>query len=470
MDDTGERKRKKFVVEIDPEIVERYDTPGPRYTSYPPANLFREGFSGEDYLERVVRSNREGSEGISLYIHVPFCPRLCHFCGCNTEGRKDRAFIERYFDALLTEIGQVSEKLDQSRLVTQVHWGGGTPNSVEWEQIGRVMGYFRDRFRFMEDAEIAMECNPAYLEISDVNRLAEMGFNRVSLGIQDFSEEVLRIINRSPSRLPAGELVEEIRRRGIGVNLDFVYGLPGQTLDGYLDTLRKAVDIRPRRLVTFSYAHVPWVKKAQKILEKAGLPSPEEKLQMLVGGYELLTGAGYQAIGMDHFALPEDEMSKAFRSHSLHRNFQGYCTRKHTGQVYAFGASAISQLNSAYFQNAKEALQYMESLEKGVLPVVRGYLVDQQEKVVRQVINQIMCNGTVDLGEEAAKLEMSPQELRQAIGFKREDFRPLIEDGLVELTGDTIWATTLGMLLVRVIARKLDPAYTAYRQKFSRVI
>ncbi len=461
---------KKRIMEIDPKIVERYDTPGPRYTSYPPASLFREGYREQDYLEQIRRSNREGPEGISLYIHVPFCPRLCHFCGCNTEGPRDPHFIERYFNAVLTEIEKVAKELDRDRPVTQIHWGGGTPNSVNLEMIGRVMEYFRRHFTFLEDAEIAMECNPAYLELSDLDILAAMGFNRLSLGIQDLNESVLRIINRSVSRLPVGELVEEIRNRGIGVNLDFVYGLPGQSPESYLETLRKAAEIRPRRMVTFSYAHVPWVKKAQKILEKAGLPTPGEKLEMLTGGYELLTSKGYQAIGMDHFALPGDEMAEAFRSHSLHRNFQGYCTLKHTGQVYAFGASAISQLHSSYFQNMKKAESYTEHLENGHLPVMKGYMVNEREKVVRRVINRIMCNGKVDLREEAVHLEMDLQELRRILGYHPDDFNDLVRDGLAHLTGDTIRATTLGMFLVRVIARKLDPGYSEYRQKFSQVI
>ncbi len=391
-------------MEIDKKIIERYNQPGPRYTSYPPANLFHEVFSGEEYLDEINRSNNEGFKGVSLYVHVPFCPRLCHFCGCNTQLGTDKEFIARYFDSVLQEIERVAEKIDKNRVVTQVHWGGGTPNSVEWRHIEKVMDSFYSKFKFSGEAEIAMECSPAYLDYDDIDIISKLGFNRISLGIQDFNRDVLKIVNRTPPRLPVDELVSYIRKSGIqGVNMDFIYGLPGQELDGYLDTLKKAVDIRPDRLVTFSYAHVPWVKEKQKILEKTGIPGPDLKLEMLVNGFDYLKQSGYVPIGMDHFALPEDEMAKAFSSNTLHRNFQGYCTLKHTGQVYSFGASAISQLHSVYVQNVKEANAYIKLIENGQLAVNKGYRLNKDEKLIRNAINQLMCNGYLNFEEEANK-------------------------------------------------------------------
>ncbi len=310
---------------MDSKIIQKYDIPGPRYTSYPPANLFNEGFSEETYINSLKQSNNSGPKGISLYVHVPFCPRLCHFCGCNTQIGNDQDYIHRYFDILLLEIERVSQYIDQDRPVIQVHWGGGTPNSVELHLIEKVMNRFRELFRFSIDSEIAIECSPAYLNLTDIDQLADMGFNRFSIGVQDFNESVLQFINRKPSKLPLESVVDHIKKKTAAkVNLDFVYGLPGQTLESYLDTLQKATDIRPDRMVTFSYAHVPWAKKNQKILEKRGIPGPELKLNMLLKGYALLVNAGYSPIGMDHFALPGDEMTKAYIDKTLHRNFQGY--------------------------------------------------------------------------------------------------------------------------------------------------
>ncbi|MDF1575835.1 MAG: oxygen-independent coproporphyrinogen III oxidase [Bacteroidales bacterium] len=456
---------------MDKKIIERYDKPGPRYTSYPPASLFKEGFTEKAYTEAIVLSNRDGHPGISLYVHVPFCPRLCHFCGCNTTLGKDRGFIARYFDALLEEIDRVAGYLDRKRMVTQIHWGGGTPNSVEWSLIEKVMDRFRSHFRMAEDAEVAMECSPAYLGLSDIDRLNDMGFNRISLGIQDFNESVLDIINRAPSRLPVEELVGYIRLKSKArVNLDFVYGLPGQSLQGYLETLKRGASIRPDRMVTFSYAHVPWVKKNQKILERSHIPGPEIKLEMLLQGCEYLTSAAYDPIGMDHFALPGDEMAKAYRDKTLHRNFQGYCTKRHTGQVYAFGASSISQLENAYIQNTKEPAAYVERIESGALASERGYLLNPRERIIRNVINQLMCNGMVDFKEEAKKHGMLPAELESMLQYSREKFQKLEQDGLLVNGQGRIESTRLGMLLIRVIARELDPDFASYQTVFSKTI
>ncbi|MCK4991059.1 MAG: coproporphyrinogen III oxidase, partial [Bacteroidales bacterium] len=272
-------------------------------------------------------------------------------------------------------------------------------------------------------------------------------------------------------RLPVEEVVRYIRNNtSASINLDFVYGLPGQNLDSYLDTLKKAVSIKPDRLVTFSYAHVPWVKKNQKILERTGIPGAEQKLEMLLRGYEFLTEAGYDPIGMDHFALPGDEMAKAFRDHSLHRNFQGYCTKKHTGQVYAFGASSISQLHNAYIQNTKDSDEYVEKIEAGELSVVRGYLLNEQEQIIRKVINQIMCNGSLDLNIEASQLGMKVSELKELLDYSEADFKELEHDGLLITEDNRITATPLGMLLIRVIARELDPNYASYQKEFSKTI
>ncbi len=316
-----------------------------------------------------------------------------------------------------------------------------------------------------------MECSPAYLDLADIDVMTGMGFNRISIGIQDFNESVLRIIHRLPSKLPVEELVRHIRATSrAGINFDFVYGLPGQTQEGYLDTLKRAASMKPDRMVTFSYAHVPWIKNNQKILEKTGIPGPGQKLDMLLGGYSYLTDEGYDPVGMDHFALPGDEMAEAFRNNLLHRNFQGYCTMKHTGQVYAFGASSISQLHQAYFQNTRTADSYIQRIENSGLATDRGYILNEEEKVVRSVINQVMCNGALDLNAEAIKLGLELSALKEILDYSEEKFKELENDGLIILGRDRIKATPEGMLLIRVLARKLDPCYESYRKSFSRTI
>jgi oxygen-independent coproporphyrinogen-3 oxidase len=259
-----------------------------------------------------------------------------------------------------------------------------------------------------EVAEIAMECSPAYLDYSHIDQLAEMGFNRISLGIQDFREDVLKVVNREAPRHPVKEIVAYLRAKGFrGINLDFIYGLPLQTPESFRKTIEQAIEIRPDRIVTFSYAHVPWVKAAQKQLEVIGLPDATDKMNLFLQATEQLTLAGYCPIGIDHFTLPEDDLTKAFTNKQLHRNFQGYCTLETTGQVYAFGASSISQLWGAYAQNVKDIVKYMEMVEETGSAIERGYRLSKNEQIVRAVINSIMCNGLLDIDEMAAAFGIS---------------------------------------------------------------
>lgn len=278
-----------------------------------------------------------------------------------------------YVDALKKEILMVKNYLDPNRKVSQIHWGGGTPNSLPVEMIGEIMQLIHANFSFIDKPEIAMECHPAMLDEEFIGKLAALKFNRFSLGIQDFKQEVLDNVNRDASIIPVEELVKMIRNHeNTSVNLDFIYGLPFQDEKSFAETINKAIEITPDRLVTFSYAHVPWVKKAQKILEVKGLPSADKKLEMFETGFQLLTQNGYEAIGLDHFAKPNDELSIAFKNRTLHRNFQGYCTRETTGQVYAFGATGISQLESAYAQNAKDTNTYVDQINKGEFTIEKG--------------------------------------------------------------------------------------------------
>lgn len=453
------------------EFLQKYNISGPRYTSYPPANFFNQGFTTSEYIQELGLSNHQNPENISLYIHIPFCPQRCHFCGCSTVIAQRKMVVERYIQALKTEIKQVASLLDKSRKVTQIHWGGGTPNSISMKYIREIMDWIRLHFELNESAEIAMECSPAYLDYSHIDQLAEMGFNRISLGIQDFREDVLKVVNREAPRHPVKDLVDYLRNKGFrGINLDFIYGLPMQTLDSFRKTIEMAIAIRPDRIVTFSYAHVPWVKEAQKQLETIGLPDANDKMNMFLQASAQLSEAGYCAIGIDHFTLLEDDLTKAFRNKQLHRNFQGYCTLETTGQVYAFGASSISQLYGAYAQNFKDITKYMDAVEATGYAIERGYQLSREEQLVRAVINRIMCNGLLNLDEIAAEFALTVSEVKERVAFDPAKFESYISDGLMQLEGNEIRLSETGFLCARNIAMALDPALKAGEGVYSKTV
>lgn len=453
------------------ELLLKYNRPGPRYTSYPPANFFTKHESVEDFKKVIIQSNNESPENISLYFHVPFCPQLCHFCGCNTDELLKKSVVDLYFKAMHQEIDNVGALLLKERKVTQIHWGGGTPNSVAFRFIQEVMDKLKKMFVFADNAEIAMECSPAYISKDYINKLRSVGFNRISLGVQDFNEQVLDVVNRAKPRYPINEIVADIREAGFeGVNIDLIYGLPLQTKDSYLDTIQKALDLKPDRLVTFSYAHVPWVKSAQKLLEEHGLPSPEQKLEMLLSGYKKIVDAGYESIGMDHFALPNDELSIAKREKLLHRNFQGYCTKETTGQVYSFGSTGIHQLHDAYFQSAKNTSDYIQKINEQGFAIEKGYILSDSQKVVRRIINEIMCNGLLEFKELAAELKISVEEIKQQCLFDEEKFIEFKADNLLTFDGNRMVISHEGMMVVRNIAMTFDPELAENVNMYSKTI
>ena len=451
--------------------LKKYNKPGPRYTSYPPATFFHTRINNYHYRSMLKTSNSKQPENISIYIHVPFCKQLCHFCGCNTSCFPDIRVIERYFKALIEEIRSVSSRLNTQRPLTQIHWGGGTPNSVELEYIERIMNELLSIYTPAPKAEIAMECNPAYLEPEHIDRLAAMGFNRLSLGIQDFNEDVLRQVNRKPSLHPVEKLIGRMKANNMdGVNMDLIYGLPGQTPDSFRQTIEKAISLAPDRLVTFSYAHVPWVKPAQSVLEELGLPEPEEKLAMFETAYNLLTQHGYVAIGMDHFARPGDELAVALKNKKLHRNFQGYCTRETTGQVYGFGATSISQLQGGYYQNVKDTEDYIQAITQNGFATEKGYELTREDSIRRAVINEIMCNGYLDFDELSREYEIPVNDLKATTGFNAKKLQPFIDDDLLELKDNKIQLRENGFLVVRNIAMEFDPLLQSGQGKYSKTV
>lgn len=458
-------------MEISEKLFQKYNLPIPRYTSYPPATSFHTGFNGADFIEQIKISNSSQPENISLYIHIPFCTQRCHFCGCNTALYQSEDKIRKYIACLIKEIQSISPFIDKRRQVTQVSWGGGTPNSIDLAYVKEVMDVLKSQFTFAEFAEIAMECSPAYLDFEDVDTLTGIGFNRISLGIQDFHIEVLDAINRKAPKHDVGEMLGYMKNKGFkGVNLDLVYGLPLQTPELFQENIQKAIELKPDRIATFSYAHIPWFNSAQKLMENYRFPTPEEKLEMLVYAINELSQNGYEVIGMDHFARKDDELSIAKHAKNLQRNFQGYNTKKTTGQVYAFGASGISQLHGCFAQNTKSADQYIEAIEANNMAVERGYILSMDDILIRDTINKIMCSGFIDFEEIARNHNCTMAGFLAITKFDSSKIADMIHDNLVELTQTTLRVTEAGMLIVRNVAVAFDPNFVPVANRYSTTI
>jgi len=453
-------------------LLEKYNSPVPRYTSYPPANYFTDELTESQYIEAVKDSNSRNPKNISIYIHIPFCKKLCFYCGCNALPLATMEAMENYVTALKEEIKMVAAMIDKDRKVSQIHYGGGTPNVLPVEWIAEINELVYSLFKLVDQPEIAIECNPAHLSFDYIDQLKKAGFNRFSIGIQDFNKDILKTVNRDPSELPVGDLLQKIKSGSehIAVNLDFIYGLPGQTVESFLDSIQKAVSIRPDRLVTFSYAHVPWVKKAQKVLDKIGLPTSELKMKMFSESHDFLLASGYKSIGLDHYVLESDELYQALLSKSLHRNFQGYCTRQTTGQVYAFGVSSISQLEKGYAQNIKSVKGYIESINSGHLPIEKGYMLSDNEIIVREVINQLMCNMHIHWQELADRLNISQTAVKNAITYDSAELKKFEEDGILKFTEKGLDITESGTLFIRNVAASFDPLTNTQSKQFSKPV
>lgn len=456
---------------INKKLIEKYNNPVPRYTSYPPANYFKEDFGPGRAIDLIRESNSRDPQNMSVYIHIPFCKKLCFYCGCNSCPMAKADEVKHYINSLKKEIELVIPLLDRNRKISQIHYGGGTPNSIDSHYIKEINQLFFDNFSLIDKPEIAIECHPGYLDHQYIDQLKESGFNRFSLGIQDFDPKVLKAVNRTEPLYPIFDLLDYIRSdEGIGVNLDFIYGLPGQSAVSFQQTIEQAVDLQPDRLVTFSYAHVPWVNKNQKILEKRGLPSADEKIQMFENAYNTLTQNQYLMIGMDHYVRKEDELFQAQINHELHRNFQGYCTRRTTGQVYAFGVSAISQLHQGYLQNYKTIDNYHRAVENGEFPVQKGYVLNEAEVIIREVIVEFMCNKVLDINTIANKLNLSPAKISESLAFNEENLTNFELDGIIARKDQNLHITDEGLLFIRNVAASLDPLMKSRTQSFSKSV
>lgn len=447
---------------IDFDVLKRFNRQGPRYTSYPTAPLFSPEFSNEEFHAEIIRTNADGNtRPISLYFHFPFCAKLCYFCGCNMRVTQDREIVRKYLEHLKKEIDLISAMIAPGREAIQLHWGGGTPTHLDPDEILEIGSYIRQRFTLASDLEASVEIDPRNLTAEHVEALSELGFNRTSFGVQDFNPQVQEAINRVQSEEITRQTLAWARENGFSsVNLDLIYGLPFQTVESFADTVETIIDISPDRLAVFNYAHVPWLKKHQSLMPADDMPLPDERLAILEMTIEKLVAAGYEYIGMDHFAKPTDELAVAQKNGSLYRNFQGYSTRS-GADVYALGISAISQFENVYAQNLKDLDQYYGRISSGVLATGVGYRMTADDHIRKETIMQLMCSLEID------KASISAQFGIDFDGYFASDLPKLsqfVSEGLVEMDADRIKVVRSGILIVRNIAMCFD----AYLEKMMK--
>jgi oxygen-independent coproporphyrinogen-3 oxidase len=452
---------------VDLELVKKYNVPGPRYTSYPPATHFTEQVSAEELLPKI-RANNETARDLSLYFHLPFCQSLCWFCGCTTVITTEQGKSATYLEYLRKELALLQPLLNPKRQVVQLHFGGGTPTFLTPDEIRALGKMIHSQFVVARDAEAGVEIDPRRLTPDHLTALREIGFNRASIGVQDNSPLVQKAVHRIQPYELTKEVVNGIRTAGFSsLNIDLIYGLPYQTPASFEKTLDEILDLKPDRFAVFSYAHVPWIKPAQKILEGGALPSPEIKLELLKLTIEKLTSEGYRYIGMDHFARADDELAVAQQQKSLQRNFQGYSTRG-GADIYALGMSAISQADGFYWQNIKELPRYYASLDEGKLPLAKGYILTADDQIRQQTIMRLMCDLELDY---AAMSKLLALDFAQYFAAELDSLDAMEADGLVLKTPTALLVTDLGRLFIRNIAMCFD-FYASSRKetRFSKTV
>lgn len=458
-------------VEVSPDLLEKYNRPGPRYTSYPTAPEWDDTFGPHDFIDAVRSADRRPALApLSLYFHIPFCESLCLYCGCNVVINKNHEVTVPYFEHIKREIDWVSEETSRSRPVEQLHWGGGTPTYLTPAQIENLYSYIAARFSISDTAEISLEVDPRVTTFEHLSAMRRVGFNRVSMGIQDFDPLVQKTIHRIQPYEETRRLYDQCLALGFeSINVDLIYGLPHQTADSFTDTVEKIITMRPDRIAVFSYAHVPWMKKQQGSFARH-LPQGLEKFRIFARAIEMLTGAGYRYIGLDHFALPEDEICAAQDDRSLHRNFQGYTTKAGC-DLYGLGVSSISGLEDAYAQNWRDLKQYYESIESGLWPTMRGMRVSREDKLRREVINRLLCHTVLVKSEIEREFDI---DFDTHFAQEMARLRKLEQDNLVRLSDDRIEVVGVGRIFIRNVAMEFD-AYlnkpeAAKKQVFSKTL
>ncbi|HET6195264.1 MAG TPA: oxygen-independent coproporphyrinogen III oxidase [Acetobacteraceae bacterium] len=445
-------------------LIAKYDTPVPRYTSYPTAPHFSPDVGAATYAEWL---RALPAAPLSLYLHVPFCARLCWFCGCHTTAVHSQAPLETYADVLLAEIELVAKTIGRRVPVAHVHWGGGTPTALPPARLIEIMQRLRSRFAFTEEAEIAVEVDPRTAGEDALDALGAIGCTRASLGVQDFDERVQDAVNRHQSFEVTRECALALRRRGIwSMNLDLMYGLPYQTEASVAATVDQALDLRPDRIAMFGYAHVPWMKKQQMMLPEEHLPGGLERWKQFFAAERVITRRGWRAIGLDHYALPEDDLAVAAEHGSMHRNFQGYTTDD-APALLGLGASSIGSLPQGYVQNAAPIPEYRDRIRAGELATRRGIALSRDDRLRREVIEHLMCQGEVNLGSVAADRGVDPSILRASGGTA---LALLAQDGLITWDGTTVRMRPEARPLVRTVAAVFDAYFKPQAGRHARAV
>ena len=457
-----------MTVSIAPTQLARLNRPGPRYTSYPTVPVWSREFAPSDYDEALDDLARGPDTGVAIYAHHPYCVKRCHYCGCNAAVPSGGGEIDRYLDTLERELDLVVRRTGPRRVV-QMHWGGGTPNFMKPDRLERAYRMFADRFAFATDAEISLETDPRVGTPEQAAQLRELGFNRISLGVQDFSRQVQVAIGRVQPEKLTTRFFQACRDLGFeSVNVDLVYGLPHQTPELFADTLARTLALGPDRVACFGYAHVPWARENQRNIDSATLPEAAAKFALFQQAVATFTAADYRWIGLDHFARPDDELARAHAEQRLHRNFMGYTTRPAL-DLLAFGASGISEVAGRFAQNDADLVSYRESVDLDELPIVRGLQLSRDDKLRRFVILELMCNLTLPFdatvpGFDARVDELLPDALAR--------LEPVAAEGLVEINDDRLDVTELGRYFLRNVAMPFD-AYLDESEKkplFSRTV
>ncbi len=457
-------------------LLRRLDVPGPRYTSYPTADRYVEAFGPAEYREVLRRRGQgwlgaavEGAAALSIYVHIPFCEALCYYCACNKIITKHKSRAREYLADLQREVDLHVAELGRGQPVSQLHLGGGSPTFLSDEELADLLAMLRAAFCLQADAEVSIEVDPRTVSRERLRRMAAMGFNRISFGVQDFDPAVQQAVHRVQPFESVRELVQEAQALGFAsINADLIYGLPMQTPESFQRTIAQVAELRPTRIALYAYAHLPQRFKPQRRIDTAALPSAEQRLQMLRDGMAGFIAHGYSYIGMDHFALPDDALAVAKRQGRLHRNFQGYTTQPDK-DLLGLGVSAIGRVGATYSQNAKTLAEYHDALAQGQFPVVRGLALTRDDLLRRAVIMALMCQGRVDFESiDAAHLVT----MRELFAPEFENLEPLQAQGLVEVNDHEIQVTARGWFFVRAVAMVFDRHLQAdrARERFSRII
>ncbi len=455
---------------FDLELIAKYDQSGPRYTSYPTAVQFHEGFDESEYRRIAKESNASGSP-LSLYFHIPFCDTICFYCACNKVATKDRSMASDYLARVYEELRMQSELFDASRVVTQLHWGGGTPTFISHTEMRELVAKTRQYFKLLDDdsGEYSIEIDPREAKGDTIKLLRELGFNRMSLGVQDFEPAVQKAVNRIQSKAETLQVLQAARDEGFrSISIDLIYGLPFQTLNSFSATLDQILEVDPDRLSVFNYAHLPERFKPQRRIDEKDLPPPQEKLDILQMTIDKLSNAGYVYVGMDHFAKPNDELVRAQKNGTLYRNFQGYSTHSDCDLI-GLGATSIGMVGPSYSQNMRSLDEYYQRIDAGRLAVFRGVELNRDDLIRRDVITRLICHYTLSISDVERTWAMS---FRDYFAPELQRLQEMQADGLLVVEADRIEVQPRGRLLIRNICMQFDHyiGSASSRGSFSKVI